>query len=388
MMSKINILFVIPQLEQGGSETLVYNIATRLERSRFNAAIAYFQYYGNETFRNAFRNHDVRLYHVPVNRSVDLSAMRLMARIVRENDIHIVNAHHFISMVYSFHACKIANRRRLVYTEHSSWEVDRVTFKWKVLGAMLMRELDCVMGISDDVTNALRRKFLLRDKNTLTITNGVDLEKFDNKNWDVRGVRNEFGLSDDIKVVATVANFRKVKNHLFLLRGFKELAKEFDNVKLLLIGRGIEGDPENSESEIRNYLEENGLCEKVILAGHRDNVQELLSIADVFCLTSCMEGLPISMLEAMSAGLPVVGTNVSGIRDVIAHGQNGFLVELSDHIALKDALIKLLRDEELKYNYGQASRKMVEDSYSIKQCVGRYQDLFLRIMGVESRGTY
>jgi len=199
-MNKINILFVVPQLEKGGSETLVYNIASRLDRERFNASVAYFHYYNNEMFKNAFHNQNVRLHHVQIKGSADYSAMLGMARIIRDNDIHIVNAHHFISMVYSYYACKIASRRRLVYTEHSIWEINRVSFKWKVLGGLLMNQLDCVMGISEDVTNALRRKFHVRDKNTITIRNGVDLEGV-NQGRDIKAVRNEFGLNDDMKIV-------------------------------------------------------------------------------------------------------------------------------------------------------------------------------------------
>jgi glycosyltransferase involved in cell wall biosynthesis len=378
-LGKLNILFVIPQLEKGGSETLVYNIASLLDRKLFNVSLAYFQYYGNEKFRSVFQEQSIRLHHIPRNRSADYSAMRIMERIVRENNIHIVNAHHFVSMVYSFYACKIAHRRRLVYTEHSSWEVEKVPLKWRVMGRLLLRQLDCVMGISDDVTQTLKTIFHLRDKNTLTIRNGVDI---DNKGGmrDARSIRNEFGLAENMKVIAMVANFRKVKNHLMLLRGFRELLNDIENVKLLLIGQGTVDDLENSEDDVRSYLEEYNLHDKVILTGHRNDVNALLSIADVFCLTSFKEGLPISMLEAMSSGLPLVGTNVQGIRDVVMNGKNGFIVELCDHLALKDSLLKILTNNQLRRSFGHVSRRIVLDSYSINNCAHQYQNLFLRLI--------
>ncbi len=376
-MGKLNILFVIPQLEKGGSETLVYNIASLLDRKLFDVSLAYFHYYGNEIFRSAFQEQSIRLHHIPRNRSADFSAMRIMARIIRENDIHIVNAHHFVSMVYSFYACKFAHSRGLVYTEHSSWEVKKMPLKWRVMGRLLLRNLDCVMGISDDVTQTLKSIFHLLDENTLTIRNGVDLDTQAGMR-DTREIRNEFGLADNTKVIAMVANFRKVKNHVMLLQGFRELLRNFENVKLLLIGQGTDDDLENSEDDVRSYLKDYDLHEKVILTGHRSDVSNLLSIADVFCLTSFEEGLPISMLEAMSSGLPVVGTNVPGIRDVIIHGKNGFLVELSDYMALKDSLLKILTNEQLSRRYGQESRKIVQASYSMSECVRRYQELFLK----------
>lgn len=377
-MDKINVLFVIPQLEKGGSETLVYEIASRLDKTLYDVSLAYFDFFGNENFREAFQDSGISLYQIHKNSAADYSAMQIMARIIRERNIHIVNAHHFVSMFYSFYACKIANRRKLVYTEHSNWEVDNMPLKWKAIGRLLLRRLDCVIGISDDVTNTLKMTFKLPSNNTYTIRNGVDVDT-SKKKYDVELIRDEFELDDGIKIVSMVANFRKVKNHLLLLQGFKELLKEFDNVKLLLIGQGTENDPENSEGDVRGYIAKHGLYDKVILTGYKTDVRAILSISDIFCLTSYREGLPISILEAMSGGLPVIGTNVPGIRDVIMHEQNGILVGLGDYKALKDAMIKMLTNEEMRRNYGNASRKIAEEYYSIKRCVDRYQDLFLRL---------
>lgn len=376
-MDKINILFVIPQLEKGGSETLVYDLASRLDRSVFGVSLAYFNYYGNDKFKKAFLDHGIRLHEVKINGKYGMKTMRRMTEIIREHNIHVVNAHHFVSMIYSLYASKIACRRRLIYTEHSRWEVDRASLKWRIIGRILMKRLDCVIGISDDVTQALRDKFKLTISNTVTIRNGVDLEE-GKQIRDVERIRKEFGLSARMKVIMTVANFRKIKNHMYMLQGFKELLKEYEDVRLLLIGMGTAGDPENSEIDVRNYIKENALLDKVIMTGQRSDVRELLNVADVFCLTSFKEGLPISMLEAMSCGLPVVGTNVPGIRDVIDHERNGFLVELDDQNKLKLTLLKLLTDEKLRLDYGRESQKIVKDFYSMDQCVRNYQDLFLR----------
>ena len=373
-----NILFVIPQLDRGGSETLIYDIATRLDKSMFNVSLAYFHFYGNEQFRKAFLEHGIRLHEVRMSSSADFSAMHTMARVIRENDIHLVNAHHFISMVYSFYACKIAGRRRLVYTEHSSWELDNVPLKWKMACRLLSWQLDNVIGVSDAVTKTLKTNLYLKGERAVTIRNGVSLSNGGIR--EAESVRREFGLSDSMKIIATVANFRKVKNHILLLKGFRELLHELDEVRLMLIGQGYAHDPEGSEVEVRRYIEESGLSSKVIFTGYRSDVMDLLSIADVFCLTSYREGLPISMLEAMSCSLPVVGTNVPGIRDVVRHGKNGFLVEADDYVAVKDSLLRILTDNQIRRDFGSESRKIVLESYSLDQCVRNYQDLFLKLL--------
>jgi glycosyltransferase involved in cell wall biosynthesis len=243
---------------------------------------------------------------------------------------------------------------------------------------LLSWQLDNVIGVSDAVTKTLKTNLYLKGERAVTIRNGVSLSNGGIR--EAESVRREFGLSDSMKIIATVANFRKVKNHILLLKGFRELLHELDEVRLMLIGQGYAHDPEGSEVEVRRYIEESGLSSKVIFTGYRSDVMDLLSIADVFCLTSYREGLPISMLEAMSRGLPVVGTDVPGIRDIVIHGKNGFLVELDDHIGIKDALFKILVDNKVRRNFGSESRKIVLESYSLDQCAKNYQDLFLRLL--------
>jgi glycosyltransferase involved in cell wall biosynthesis len=378
-LEKLNILFVIPQLEKGGSETLVYNVASLLDRKLFNVSLAFFHFYGNEFFRKAFQDQGIRLYQIPHNGTKKFISMAMITRIIRDKQIHIVNAHHFFSMIYSFYACKIAHRRKLVYTEHSSLELDQIPFKWRLLGRLVLGQSDTAIGISDDVTQMLKEKFKMGSGNCITISNGVDIE-YGEIIRDVGAIRDQFALADKIKIVTAVANYRKVKNHLLLLQAFRELLKEFRNVRLLLVGQANANDSENSEGEVRRYIEENNMVQEVILTGHRSDVRDLLAVTDVFCLTSFQEGLPISLLEAMSSGLPVVGTNVKGIRDVIVDGKNGFLVPLGDPIALKDSLRKILNNESLKRSFGRESRKIIQDSYSINACVNRYQSLFMSLM--------
>jgi glycosyltransferase involved in cell wall biosynthesis len=97
-------------------------------------------------------------------------------------------------------------------------------------------------------------------------------------------------------------------------------------------------DAENSEPEIRSYIKEKGLENDLLLLGYRSDIPEILSIMDIFCLTSFKEGMPLSLIEAMAAGLPVIGTDVEGIRDVIVQDRNGFLIDLDDISGMKNIL--------------------------------------------------
>jgi glycosyltransferase involved in cell wall biosynthesis len=372
---KIGVLFIMMQMEMGGSERLVHDLALNMDRKFFNPSVAWF--YGNRVLEQ-FEELDVPLYHVPKSKRFDFSTMCQLANIIKDNNIQVVNAHHFMSMVYSFYGCKIRNNVKLVYTEHSKWEIEQVPLRWRVLGRFLLNHIDAAVGVNEEVTKSLRNKFNLHPSKAFTIQNGVDLEVFGNRN-ESRGLRNELGISNGEKVIGIVANLKKIKNHMFLLKAFEELLKEYENVKLLLIGQGLDGDIENSEAEVRHFTESKGLEKNVLFLGFRSDIPDLLGIMDVFCLTSFKEGLPISLIEAMAAGLPVVGSDVEGIRNVIIHDKNGFLVEAGDVMGLRDALIRLLENDSLRIKMGQESKDLANRIYSFHRCLHQYQNLFTSI---------
>jgi L-malate glycosyltransferase len=182
-------------------------------------------------------------------------------------------------------------------------------------------------------------------------------------------------------VIGIVANLKKVKNHLFLLQAFAKLAKEYARVKLLVIGQGFAGESDNTDRDLRLFVENHRLVERVLFLGYRTDIPELLQVMDVFCLTSLREGLPIGLIEAMAAGLPVVGTNVEGIRDVITPNLDGVVVAPGEVTALKDALISLLQNPQLRERIGKAGRDKAVGRYSLERCVREYERLFLSVIG-------
>lgn len=360
-------------MEMGGSERLVHNLALKLDRNIFSPSIAWFH---GERILKDFYDLDIPLYHVPKIKRFDFSAMREIGNIIRDNDIDIVNAHHFFSMFYSFYGCKIKNHRKLIYTEHSEWEIELIPWRGKKIGSYLLKRVDGTVGVSKAVSNKMRNTFNADVSKVFTIRNGVDLKSFSNRMDKKAIIRRELGIKDNEKVVGIVANFRKIKNHILLLRAFDKLANDYEYVKLIMVGQGFEEDPENTEKELRDFVNQKGLEKRVLFLGYRSNIPEYLGTMDIFCLTSFKEGLPISLIEAMAAGLPVVGTCVDGIKDVIIHGKNGFLVQLDDVEGLKEVLYRLLNDDSLREKYGRESKSMATNTYSLKRCVIEYQNLF------------
>ena len=364
------------QMEMGGSERLVHNLALKINRKLFRPSIAWFL--GDRELEE-FKGLGIPLYHVPKTKRIDLSTMRHLEKIIKKNSIDIVNAHHFMPLVYSFYGCKIKNNIKLIYTGHSKWEVEQLSWKWTKMGSLLLKYSDGAVGVDAAVTKIIKKIFNLNSLKAVTIPNGVDIATFTKPVLNER-LKREFGIIPKDKVIGMVANFKKIKNHIFLLKAFRELFREYKDVKLLFVGQGFKGDSKSSDKEIRNFIKTNSLDDNVLLLGYRSDIPDLLNIMDVFCLTSFKEGLPISLIEAMAAGLPVVGTNVEGIRDIIIHNRNGFLVQLGDIKGLRDALYALVKNDQLRDKMGRESKELANRAYSLDSCINHYQNLFLSIM--------
>jgi glycosyltransferase involved in cell wall biosynthesis len=368
---KINILFIIMQMEMGGSERLVHSLVKRIDRNRFNPSVAWF--YG-ETPLDEYQALGVPLFHVPKIKRFDPGTLQQLANIIHREEIHVVNAHHFMSMIYASWGCR-RHGAKLIYTEHSAWEIERLARKWRMIGRILQHMAMGAVGVSPKVSAALQRIFKIPSHKLHTIQNGVDLESF-TQDADRDLVRRELGLSPRHQVIGMVANLKKVKNQLFLLRAFAALSRKHQDARLVFIGKSVLDGDGDMEQEIRAFIKDHDLHEKVLLLGFRSDVARLLTTMDIFCLTSLKEGLPIGMLEAMAAGCPAVGTDVEGIRDVIINEQNGLLVPLESVDSLKAALERLIEDAALRIKMGNAARATAISSYSLVACVRAYETVF------------
>jgi glycosyltransferase involved in cell wall biosynthesis len=122
------------------------------------------------------------------------------------------------------------------------------------------------------------------------------------------------------------------------------------------------------------------LSEDVIFTGIRQDVPNILGLLDVFVLPSLWEGLPIALLEAMAAGLPVVATAVGGTPEVVVEGETGFLVPPRDPEALAEAILRLLREPDLRRRMGEAGRKRVAEHFSVEQMVQKTEALYEHLL--------
>ncbi|MCC7118163.1 MAG: glycosyltransferase [Anaerolineales bacterium] len=202
------------------------------------------------------------------------------------------------------------------------------------------------------------------------IKNGIaplSLERIDR-----REVRAEFDLQENDIFLLSVGRLVRQKAHEILISAMPQILKRHPNVKLGICGDGV------LRTKLETQIENLRLASSVKLLGRWDNVSRFLIAADIFVLPSRWEGLPIALLEAMSAGLPVVATNVEGVDEVIVERESGFLVPVENSQLLAEAILKLIDDPRLLIDMGKAAQAQVFENYTEERMCEQYLALMLK----------
>lgn len=223
------------------------------------------------------------------------------------------------------------------------------------------------------VSNALASdtmRLIEPDQEIETIYNFVDERVYRKRSADY--LYDELGLSRDEKLVIHVSNFRKVKRIPDIVETFHKIRKR-TKAKLLLAGDGPELPTAIEAVELA------GIQEDVMFLGKRDDLPELFSISHLKLLLSEQEAFGLVLLEAMSCGVPCIGTAIGGIPEVIEHGVNGYVAELGDTASASEFAVRILEDEGLHRQFSEESMRMVRERFNSEQIVDQYEALYQKV---------
>ena len=354
----MKILYLITRAERGGGQVHVLELI-RGFRNHCDIELAT----GEEGFLiEEARRLGVNCHVVPnlvreIQPRKDVRALRDLVQLMRKTQPDLVHSHTSKAGILGRIAAWVCNIPS-VFTAHTWSFVEGASWKWKVLGAPCERfvALDgsSIINVSD-ANRALALKYRIAPaKRLITIHNGVP---------DLLGegpVSNETTLSapEGMPIVIMVARFAPPKDHAMLLDAAARIESPF---RIQFAGTGP------TMSEVQAKADRMGLKDRVEFLGDRADIVELLRRAAIFALPTNWEGLPISILEAMRAGLPVVATNVGGVGESVTNGENGFLIPRGDTAAFSSALERLLSDSGLRSQMARASRTIFEQRFTAEQ---------------------
>jgi glycosyltransferase involved in cell wall biosynthesis len=373
-IDKTKVAFVVWTLEgMGGSEKLVYDLCGKLDRNKYDVIVISLR---DGPVREQYEQIGTKVYVTSEDgRSCFWSKVAALRKILFEEFVHVVNAHHFGPLLYSFFATMFSSIR-LVYTEHSQWQLEQLPLFLKILNRIFLGRVYAVVAISKQIQDYYLDKLWLRSEKVHLIFNGIDLAAF--KRGDkhhAEQLRQGLGIRTDEKVIGSVANLRPEKNHKLLISAFSLAAKSVANVRLVLVGADC------MEGEIQRFARHSGVSDRILFLGKREDVPDLLSIFDIFCLPSVHEGLPLTVLEAMASGIPVIGTDVLGINELVVNNVNGLLTPSNNVKNLSEGILLLLTDEHLRKRLSRTAKKLVDENYDLDKKVEEYESLFHLVAG-------
>ena len=241
---------------------------------------------------------------------------------------------------------------------------------YKTVEKWLSKYTDILITINEeDYQSALKMKA----KKVFKINGiGIDDKKIKFEYFDKIAFRKEIGLNENDKVILTVSEINENKNYITMLQTIKQLVEQDKTIKFVSCGTGVWKD------KIHNYAKELGIEENVIFLGYRKDIGKIMQVSDIFFHASFREGLTLSVMEAMSFGLPCVVSNVRGNRDLIVDGKGGFVCEPTDAQNFAVKLEFLLKNAE-DYKLMSEFNKKESEKYTVKFVIKQLEEIYKEI---------
>jgi glycosyltransferase involved in cell wall biosynthesis len=358
---------VLHSLRVGGAEVLAARLARGL-RDRVRFLFACLDEVG--TLGEQLRQEGFPVHLLERRPGLDWRLSLGLSRLLRREQVDVIHAHQYTPFFYGITARLLYRRPGVIFTEHGRHFPDYPRRKRMLANRLLLRRRDRVIGVGEAVRQALINNEGIPTGRAEVIYNGIDLAPFSAPPPDRAAVRQEMGVGPGDLVMLLIARLDYLKDHATAVRTLAQVRKQRPDARLVLVGQGPERD--KIEDEVRRA----GVGEGVRLLGQRQDVARLLAASDVFLLTSISEGIPLTLIESMAAGVPVVSTNVGGVAEVIEDGTTGLLAPSGDDVALAERVLRLAADEGLRRRMAQAGRQRARAVFAEEQMHAAYLRLY------------
>ena len=332
-------------------------------------------------FIDMIRDRCARIYHIDTTRSFRLDKSVEMMKMIKKERIDLVHCHTplpdtnlsriaaalaGIPIVTHAHLRQALNQNPLIkgYQLMLDWCTSRLF-------------CDRIIAVSEAVKTDFAKQGSPQSKIEV-VHNGIDTAH-DRPGKNSDAVRKEFNLRNGQKLVGEVARLCGTKGQHVLIRAARSVVKEFPGAVFMIVGEDME---ENGayKKELENLAKEMGVEENLIFTGYRSDIPDLMNAFDVFVLPSFAEGLPVTILEAMSARRPVIATPAGGNTEIVVHDETGLIVPFGDYDQLAEAIINLLGNSEKARLMGQKGYERVQAHFSLDQMVEKTFQVYDEVM--------
>jgi glycosyltransferase involved in cell wall biosynthesis len=384
---KIKILILIDHLYGlGGSERNLLQIITHIDRRKFSFIICPLDSDDNHIIKE-LKLKGVKVFPLQVARIYGLSGLRQafrLRRILKENEIDIIQTIHFASDVYGTLIAKwsgvpviISSRRDMGYKfvglmhHNPGWHL-------LLMRRVLNKHVQKFISVSEKVRQTISESENIPLDKIVTIYNSIDITNFPDR-CDRNNLAKQIGLDPQAPIIGTIANLRPIKGLEYFIHAAGTVIKSSPSCQFIVVGyEGSNGEPEIEHyyKKLLQLCRDLGLTTNFYFLGYAENSAPLVSMMDIFVLPSLSEGFSNSLLEAMAAKKAVIATDVGGNREALGNNESGILVPPKDAESLAQAITKLLKNENFRYELGKKARERIVRLFTIERMIQTFEDLY------------
>ena len=306
--------------------------------------------YSNGIFKKEIKNKGISIWDLGLKFKYDLRGIIKLISLIKRGKYSIVHVHLFPANLFgSLASLFLPKNIKFIFNEHSVYNRRRSFKIFKILDTFIYSRYYKIICVSKQVQVALIEWLPNLKRKSVVTSNAVPV--------------SDLSIGSTVKKydILFVGRLTKAKGVDILIKAIKILKEKYQKeIKAAIVGEGY------LEEELKELVKELGIGEEVEFLGVRKDIEKLMKSTKLFVLPSRWEGLPLTILEAMSSGAAIIATKVGGITEVIQSGKEGILISPEDPTALAGAITELIKDRELRVKLGINAYKKVKENYSIE----------------------
>lgn len=335
----MKVIQIMPEFGLAGAEIMCENLSYELVRQGVNViVISLYEYHSAITER--LEKNGIKILYLNKKAGLDISMISKLTKVFKKERPDAIHTHRYV-MQYALPAAILANVKHRVHTVHNVAKKEN-TRAARILNRFFYKFAHVVpVALSEEVKKTIIDEYHIKQEKIPVILNGINLSKCIEK--------NSYEVNEQFNILH-IGRFSEQKNHRGMIEAFSLFIKDYPNSVLSLIGDG------EKKEEIKALVEEKKLGQKIKFLGVQSNVYPYLNSADVFLLPSIYEGVPMTLIEAMGTGLPIIATAVGGVPDMLKSEEEAILVPVEVN-SISDALKRFAEDEMLRKKCGMSAKK-------------------------------
>ncbi|MFZ3136297.1 MAG: glycosyltransferase family 4 protein [Thermodesulfovibrionales bacterium] len=374
--NKIRIMQITHDLNIGGLQKIVSDIALYLDKSRYQVTVCALREGG--MLENELVNNNIKVIKLPAAKNgVDYLAFWKLYKILRDERPHIIHTHNTQPFVEGGLAAWLARVPVCIHTEHGRQFPDKKRYMFAEW--LFSHYVDQIVAVSESAKKDLVTYEKISSDKIQVIMNGIDGNKY-NGNIDRNIKLKELGIDTNYDFILGFAGrLSPEKGLTYLLKAMSIIVSKYPSTLLLIAGEGV------LMADLKKETEQLNLNNNIKFSGPRSDIPEIMNILDMFVLPSLREGLPLVLLEAAAASLPIVATDVGGSKDIVKDGVNGLLVKSQDEQSLAKAIEYLIKNNDIKKTFGRYSFEVFKRSFAIEKMIYSYEAIYEHCLTSKTR---